>query len=215
MFYLQNFQKFIALSNFPKKNNINNNLQFEIFESNNLFAISPLQKKELNHSRTSLIEWRENICEYQEKVINNLHKPISQKSLFKNDDSLDLITINPFLLASFSINFWRSNKSVDKGPAMYFVIDKIKNSEIILYIGETNCADKRWKGDHDCKNYISNYKEIMSTNNLESNLDIRFFLDVPKEVKLRRKLERRLIYLWLPPFNKETRDRWTTTFTNI
>ena len=54
----------------------------------------------------------------------------------------------------------------------------------------------------------------MSNNNLESNLDIRFFLDVPKEVKLRRKLEKRLIYLWFPPFNKETRDRWTTTFTN-
>ena len=134
--------------------------------------------------------------------------------MFKIDDDLDLIKINPFLLTSFSINFWRSKKSVDKGPAMYFVIDTQKTSKIILYIGETNSADKRWKGDHDCKNYISNYKETMSNNNLESNLDIRFFLDVPKEVKLRRKLEKRLIYLWLPPFNKETRDRWTTTFTN-
>ena len=203
------------MSIFPKKNNTKKSRQFEIFESSNLFAISPLQKKDLNHSRTSLIQWRENICEYQRKVIGNLHNPISQKSLFKIDDNLDLITINPFLLTSFSINFWRSNKSVDKGPAMYFVIETIKTSKIILYIGETNSADKRWKGDHDCKNYISNYKETMSNNNLESNLDIRFFLDVPKEVKLRRKLEKRLIYLWLPPFNKETRDRWTTTFTNI
>ena len=54
----------------------------------------------------------------------------------------------------------------------------------------------------------------MSNNKLESNFDIRFFLDVPKEVKPRRKLEKQLIYLWLPPFNKETRDRWITTFTN-
>jgi len=201
------------LSISPKKN-INKNLQFEIFESSNLFAISPLPKKDLKYSRTSLIQWRKNICDYQSNVMGNL-QPVSQKSLFKIDDNLDLITINPFSLASFSTNFWRSNKSVGKGPAMYFVIDTIKNLQIILYIGETNCADKRWKGDHDCKNYISNYKETMSNNNLESNLDIRFFLDVPKEVKLRRKLERRLIYLWLPPFNKETRDRWTTTFTNI
>ncbi len=197
-----------------QKNNISKNLQHEIFESNNFFSISSSNKQKLNHSPSSLIKWRKNIYEYQNKVIENLQKPILQKSLFKIDDDLDLIKINPFLLTSFSINFWRSNKSVDKGPAMYFVIDTIKTSKIILYIGETNSADKRWKGDHDCKNYISNYKETMSNNNLESNLDIRFFLDVPKEVKLRRKLEKRLIYLWLPPFNKETRDRWTTTFTN-
>tara|TARA_B100000212_G_scaffold310293_1_gene261266 strand:+ start:496 stop:1107 length:612 start_codon:yes stop_codon:yes gene_type:complete len=202
------------LSFSTQKNNISKNLQHEIFESNNFFSISSSNKQKLNHSPSSLIKWRKNIYEYQNKVIENLQKPILQKSLFKIDDDLDLIKINPFLLTSFSINFWRSNKSVDKGPAMYFVIDTIKTSKIILYIGETNSADKRWKGDHDCKNYISNYKETMSNNNLESNLDIRFFLDVPKEVKLRRKLEKRLIYLWLPPFNKETRDRWTTTFTN-
>ena len=198
----------------PKKNNHNKSLQFEIFESNNFFAISPLQNKELTQSRASLIQWRKNIYKYQNKVIENLQNPISQKSLFKIDDGFDLVKINPFLLTSFSINFWRSNKFVDKGAAMYFVIETIKTSKIILYIGETSSADKRWKGVHDCKNYISNYKETMSNNNLESNLDIRFFLDVPKEVKLRRKLEKRLIYLWLPPFNKETRGRWTTTFTN-
>ena len=198
---------------FSQKKN-KKSLQYEIFESNNFFSISSLDKRELNHSPSSLIKWRTNIYEYQNKVIENIHNPFAQKSLFKNDDDLDLKKINPFLLTSFSINFWRSKKSVDKGPAMYFVIDTFKTSNIILYIGETNSADKRWKGDHDCKNYISNYKETISNNNLDSNLDIRFFLDVPKDVKLRRKLEKRLIYLWLPPFNKETRDRWATTFTN-
>ena len=197
-----------------KKNKINKSLQYEIFESDNYFSISSIDKQQLNHSPSSFIKWRKKIYEYQKKVFENIHNPIAQKSLFKNDDNLDLIKINPFLLTSFSINFWRSKKSVDKGPAMYFVIDTFKTSKIILYIGETNSADKRWKGDHDCKNYISNYKETTSNNNLDSNLDIRFFLDVPKDVKLRRKLEKRLIYLWLPPFNKETRDRWTTTFTN-
>ncbi len=97
---------------------------------------------------------------------------------------------------------------------MYFVIDTMGSSKIILYIGETNSANKRWKGEHDCKNYLINYKEALSHNNLSSHQDIRFFLDVPKEVKLRRKLEQQLIYLWLPPFNKETRNRWATTFTN-
>ena len=97
---------------------------------------------------------------------------------------------------------------------MYFVIDTMGSSQIILYIGETNSANKRWKGEHDCKKYLSNYKEALTYNNLTNELDIRFFLDVPKEAKLRRKLEQKLIYLWIPPFNKETRDRWSTTFTN-
>ena len=97
---------------------------------------------------------------------------------------------------------------------MYFVIDSMESSKIILYIGETNSANNRWKGEHDCKNYLMNYKEALAHNKLSSHQDIRFFLDVPREVKLRRKLEEQLIYLWLPPFNKETRDRWVTTFTN-
>ena len=124
-------------------------LQYEIFESNDLFSLSSQNNQELNHSRSSLIKWRKNINEYQNKVIEDLHNPNSQKSFFKIDDNLDHIKINPFLLTSVSINFWRSKKSVDKGPAMYFVIDTQKTSKIILYIGETNSADKRWKGDHD------------------------------------------------------------------
>ena len=97
---------------------------------------------------------------------------------------------------------------------MYFVVDSYEDTQIILYIGETYSADKRWKGEHDCKIYISNYKESLNKNKMVSNIDIRFFLDVPKDVKFRRKLEKKLIYLWLPPFNKETRNRWSTTFTN-
>jgi hypothetical protein len=122
--------------------------------------------------------------------------------------------IDPFSLHPLSLNFWRTNQYIHNGPAMYFVIDSMGSSKIILYIGETNSANKRWKGEHDCKNYLMNYKEALAHNKLSSHQDIRFFLDVPKEVKLRRKLEQQLIYLWLPPFNKETRDRWATTFTN-
>ena len=122
--------------------------------------------------------------------------------------------IHPFSLQGLSLNFWRTNQSVHNGPAMYFVIDTISSSQIILYIGETNSANKRWKGEHDCKNYLSNYKEALTYNKLTNQLDIRFFLDVPKEAKSRRRLEQKLIYLWMPPFNKETRNRWSTTFTN-
>ena len=89
----------------PKKNNTKS-LQYEIFKSNDLFSLSSQNNQELNHSRSSLIQWRKNISEYQNKVIEDLHNLNSQKSLFKIDDNLDLIKINPFLLTSFSINFY-------------------------------------------------------------------------------------------------------------
>ena len=95
-------------------------------------------------------------------------------------------------------------------------MDKIINSEenIILYIGETISAEKRWKGEHDCKNYLASYSETLQKANIGTNLNIRFWLDVPIKTKERRKLEQNLIQTWLPPFNKETRKIWATPFTS-
>ena len=76
-----------------KNNNINKSHQYEIFESNDFFSISSQTKQEFNHSRSSLIRWRKNINEYQNKIIEDLQHPNSQKSLFKIDDNVDLIKI--------------------------------------------------------------------------------------------------------------------------
>ena len=192
----------------------NKSKQVELFSStldtsNNLPFSSNIKVK----SRT-LMNWRNRIYDHQCKIKGDKQINNFQQSILPEIESFDHKKINPFLLQGLSLNFWRTNQSVHNGPAMYFVIDSMGSSQIILYIGETNSANKRWKGEHDCKNYLTNYKESLSYNNLSSNLDIRFYLDVPKETKLRRKLEQKLIYRWLPPFNKETRDRWSTTFTN-
>jgi len=188
------------------------NKQFELFRYGEIFESNNKLKNDINHSQSSFLIWREKIHKHQNFICKNLNNLSLQKSLFANVDE-NFRNINPFILSSISINFWRSKKVIHKGPAMYFVVDKLNNSEIVLYIGETNSADNRWKGDHDCKIYINNYKESLKENNIKSHIDIRFYLDVPKEVKFRRKLEHQLIYLWLPPFNKETRNRWATTFT--
>ena len=202
------------MENFNINNIPNQNRQFELFGSNISTTINFQNTKNLKFRGETLIEWRNKIHNHQfkiSKVSNN--KALHQTSLplhgISNEKKID-----PFSLQPLSLNFWRTNQQIHNGPAMYFVIDTMVSSKIILYIGETNSANKRWKGDHDCKNYLTNYKEALAYNNLSSHQDIRFYLDVPKEVQLRRKLEQQLIYLWLPPFNKETRDRWTTTFTN-
>ena len=94
--------------------------------------------------------------DYQNKIIRNKSSNIFQDSIFPEYKDTDIDKIDPFTLESISLNFWRTNKYVHDGPAMYFVIDTMKSSKILLYIGETNSANKRWKGDHDCKNYINN-----------------------------------------------------------
>ncbi len=195
------------------RNKLSQNKQFELFSSEQVFANDYLPNDHLKQDRKSILNWRDKIYNYQKTILCGQNNLYSQKS-FVNFENNILEKINPFQLKGFSINFWRSNKYVHKGPAMYFVVDTLKNKRIILYIGETKSADSRWKGVHDCKNYINNYKESLAYSNIRNHLDIRFYLDVPKEVKFRRKLEQKLIYLWLPPFNKETRNRWSTTFTN-
>ena len=196
-------------------NNISNQTrQFELFGSNLNTSTNSQHPNNLKIKGEILTKWRDRIYDHQFKVSKDTHnKTLHQTSLPINTIS-DERKIDPFSLQPLSLNFWRTNQYIHNGPAMYFVIDSMESSKIILYIGETNSANKRWKGEHDCKNYLMNYKEALAQNKLSSHQDIRFFLDVPKEVKLRRKLEQQLIYLWLPPFNKETRDRWATTFTN-
>ena len=187
--------------------------QFELFGSSRDFSTDYKKEENLEIDSESLLIWRKNIFKHQQFVLNDFKK-LSLQSSFFEDKKIVEQKLNPFSLTSSSINFWRSNKPIHNGPAIYFVIDTIKKEQIILYIGETYSADKRWKGEHDCKNYINNYKESLSKNNIESHIDIRFSLDVPSDTKFRRKLEQKLILLWLPPFNKETRSRWSTTFTH-
>jgi len=202
------------LEKFNVNNISNQNRQFELFGSNVNSSINFQNSNNLKIKGEILTDWRNRVHKHQFKIPKYAqNKPLHQTSLPINTISNE-IKIDPFSLQPLSLNFWRTNQYIHNGPAMYFVIDSMESSKIILYIGETNIANKRWKGEHDCKNYLMNYKEALAYNNLSSHQDIRFFLDVPKEVKLRRKLEQQLIYLWLPPFNKETRDRWATTFTN-
>jgi len=202
------------LEKFNVNNISNQNRQFELFGSNVNTSINFQNSNNLKIKGEIITEWRNRIHNHQLKISKDAqNKTLQQTSLRINTISKEK-KIDPFSLQPLSLNFWRTNQYIHNGPAMYFVIDSMENSKIILYIGETNSANKRWKGVHDCKNYLMNYKEALAHNKLSSHQDIRFFLDVPKEVKLRRKLEQQLIYLWLPPFNKETRDRWATTFTN-
>ena len=124
--------------------------------------------------------------------------------------------IDPLGLTPQSLQFWRWPVAPHQGAAIYFVVDRPPHLEdpLLLYVGETGRADRRWKGEHDCKSYLAAYGEALQSAGLETRLSIRFWCDAPRQVRPRRNLEQALIRRWWPPFNKETRDRWATPFLN-
>ena len=190
--------------------------QYDLFKNNDLDFSANNLLEDIFIEKKIIIEWQEKIINHQSPIFKSNRKDMTQSSLFESiSDELNE-TFNPIQLTPLPLSFWRWPKTMHKGPAVYFVMDKIFNSEenIILYIGETISADKRWKGEHDCKNYLSNYSDSLQKANMMPKLNIRFWLDVPIKTKERRKLEQKLIQTWLPPFNKETRGIWATPFTS-
>ena len=195
--------------------------QGELFPIKTL-PIGKVRNSSIKLSSEILKDWQKRIQNYQEYFFREFEENLKQESLLSNTfHSTDTTFIesakrlNPLGLTPLPITFWRSNTNRHEGPAIYLVLDSPKEfkTPILLYIGETIAAEKRWKGDHDCKNYLAAYTEALSHAKIEFKLSIRFWTDVPGATKARRKVEQLLIQKWHPPFNKETRYRWSTPFT--
>ena len=190
--------------------------QHNLFNNNDIDFSEKNLLQEVFIQKEIIKEWQEKVINHQSPFFKSSYKDVTQPSLFESISNELNETFNPIQLTPLPLSFWRWPKAMHQGPAVYFVMDKIINSEenIILYIGETISAEKRWKGEHDCKNYLSSYSDTLQKANMTPKLNIRFWLDVPIKTKERRKLEQKLIQTWLPPFNKETRGIWATPFTS-
>ena len=190
--------------------------QYELFNNNGLNFSEKTRLQDMNIEEDVIKEWQEKIINHQSLIFKYGCKDVNQSSLFESNSEDLNEYLNPTELTPLPLSFWRWPKAMHEGPAVYFVMDKIIDSDknIILYIGETISAENRWKGEHDCKNYLSCYSDSLHKANMRTNLNIRFWLDVPINTKERRSLEQKLIQTWLPPFNKETRGIWSTPFTS-
>ncbi len=192
--------------------------QGDLFTENYYSKQAVFLEDEVFFSKKVIEDWQQKIHSYQkplhqQNVANVLQKTIPKLNYQKNTyETPNLLELTPLPL-----NFWRWPKGHHYGPAIYLVMDKLKelNSHIILYIGETIAAEKRWKGEHDCKKYLEAYSDACQKAGLTNQLSIRFWKDVPKETKNRRGLEQYLIQNWRPAFNKETRVFWNTPFTKL
>ena len=173
---------------------------------------------ELSLSTAQLQSWQERLATFQAPLFaGETIAPAQMNLLGAEVDSPEAraASLNPLDLRPQPLSFWRWPDAPQQGAAMYFVLDRPPDLEqpLLLYVGETGAADRRWKGEHDCKRYLAAYGEALSKAGLEGRPNIRFWLDVPSAIKPRRALEQALIQRWQPPFNKETRERWATPFT--
>ena len=119
-----------------EKFNVNNissqNRQFELFGSNLNTSIDFQHLNNLKIKGKILTEWRNRIHNHQFKISNDTQdETLNQTSLPINTISNER-KIDPFSLQPVSLNFWRTNQYIHNGPAMYFVIDSMESSKIIL-----------------------------------------------------------------------------------
>lgn len=168
---------------------------------------------ELALERRQLIDWQERVAALQAAPADT-NGGAAQLGLLETAPASPC-GLDPFALAAQSLSFWRWPSAPVQGAAIYFVVDRPPHLQapLLLYVGETGRADRRWKGEHDCKAYLAAYCEALHRAGLTARLSIRFWSDAPAAIRPRRALEQELIRRWLPPFNKETRERWATPFT--
>jgi len=180
---------------------------FAVSEVRSTYRVEALAPLEM--SREALQDWKQRIYQYQEQV--RLKSAPAQGSLFEAaiaPTQPDLI--NPFALPQQNTEFWRW-KAEDQGvAALYFVMDY--ELPILLYVGETVKSNQRWKGEHDCKRYLVNYRQVHYRYQLPSQLGIAFWSQAPVDTRDRQRLELALISQWRSPFNKENWHRWSTPF---
>jgi hypothetical protein len=172
---------------------------------------SSAQSDALAISQTALQDWKQRIFDYQQQV--RITEPMEQGSLFEmSAPQQQADEINPFTLPQQNTQFWRWKASDTGVAALYFVVDY--ELPLLLYVGETVKSNQRWKGEHDCKRYLLNYRQAHYQHQLPSALGIAFWSQAPTETKSRQRLESDLIFRWRSPFNKENWKFWSTPFTS-
>ena len=145
--------------------------QGNLFNNHDGYAEELSYESELNISKDIIKEWQQKVYNYQTKLFENKKNEFSQGSLFENLSSFDIADFDPLGLTPLPLSFWRWPESPHSGPSIYLVMDHLEASEkyLMLYIGETLSANKRWKGEHDCKSYLSSYSESLRLVGIKPN----------------------------------------------
>ncbi|WP_322746142.1 GIY-YIG nuclease family protein [Nostoc sp. LEGE 06077] len=168
-----------------------------------------VRAEQLTMSADALAAWKSRILAHQQQVRQS--QPPQQTSLFDltsnhcNPDAID-----PLKLTLVPMSFYRKPADSPGEACLYFILDSAVG--LVLYVGETCRSNKRWKGIHDCKDYIASYQDLHSRYGLTTAVNAAFCWDAPVDRRARQELELKLILKWRSPFNKENWDLWGQPF---
>jgi hypothetical protein len=180
--------------------------QVELFPSK---KFKTKRRDEFVMSADELQRWKSQIINYQQKTRET--PPPQQAALFElPPDYFDPDKIEPLQLQLQSMAFYRIPSDYPGEACLYFVVDSAAN--LILYVGETLRSNKRWKGVHDCKDYVASYQDLHYRYKLKIAVNIAFWWNTPTDTKKRQQLEQALIQKWRSPFNKEMWRVWGQPF---
>jgi hypothetical protein len=160
---------------------------------------------------TTLKKWKASIAKHQLEVRQG--QSAHQGELFdllSHQASTYAEDIDPFSLRLHNFFFFDRTSEIGSDSCLYFVIDTV--AQILLYVGQTHKADRRWSSYHDCKRYVENYKQLHFTHGIAEGISTAFYWEVPPDTQLRQRLESSLILRWKPPFNKENWQLWSAPF---
>ncbi|MGB3492863.1 MAG: hypothetical protein WBA57_09055 [Elainellaceae cyanobacterium] len=170
----------------------------------------PRRSPTVDISAEALQTWKNSIYQHQRQVIETAIA--QQGSLFEVASShISADTIDPFglELQNFFFFQWPADRHPSQ-PCIYFVIDT--KLPLLLYVGETCKANQRWRGVHDCKQYVLNYQAAHFKHQIPTAINTTFWWETPAEMRPRQQLESALISRWKSPFNKENWRFWKTPF---
>ena len=115
--------------------------QFDLFTPQ--AALQP--DAELPLSAEVLADWQQRVLAFQQQ---QRQQPSSnaQGSLFGQQEASNQPP-EPLSLPPQHLQFWRWPESLQQGAALYYVFDHSRGDgqELLLYVGETCQADRRWK----------------------------------------------------------------------
>ncbi|MBD2505368.1 GIY-YIG nuclease family protein [Anabaena azotica FACHB-119] len=183
--------------------------QLNLFANNTITPSYGSKADTLLMSADVLQEWKSRILTHQQRVRAN--QSPQQATLFDlTPTHCDPEAIDPLTLQLVPMSFYCTPADSPGEACLYFIIDSAAG--LVLYVGETMRSNKRWKGIHDCKDYIASYQDLHYKYGLPKAVNAAFWWDAPVERRARQQLELSLIVKWRSPFNKENWDLWGQPF---
>ena len=119
--------------------------QGELFTEEDYCKKTIFNSNELSFNINEIKAWQKRIYNYQKSFLMTISKDNIQKSLFNSPKEDEVFEgFNPIKLTPLPLNFWQWPNLNHQGPAIYLVMDKLKdiNSHIILFDQKESFLDQ-------------------------------------------------------------------------